>query len=139
MRTPVSPTSSKLPGFDPHEKPDRYKFKPKRQGIIGRMKESWMTQSQRTRWIKTAAIVFAIVTLFYFISPKGVEVYHEGTPSGGSSSSRSSLNNLMLTNRQLPSLLTQSTMDSHPRILLTAPIDAPSPSPRTSLSSSMFS
>ncbi|KAM5516116.1 GDA1/CD39 family protein [Fusarium oxysporum f. sp. phaseoli] len=82
MRTPTSPPSSKFPVFDPHEKPDRYKFKPKRQGIIGRMKESWMTQSQRTRWIKTAAIVFAIVTLFYFISPKGVEVYHEGTPSG---------------------------------------------------------
>ncbi|KNB05697.1 guanosine-diphosphatase, partial [Fusarium oxysporum f. sp. lycopersici 4287] len=79
MRTPTSPPSSKFPVFDPHEKPDRYKFKPKRQGIIGRMKESWMTQSQRTRWIKTAAIVFAIVTLFYFISPKGVEVYHEVT------------------------------------------------------------
>jgi guanosine-diphosphatase len=45
-----------------------------------------MTQSQRTRWIKTAAIVFAIVTLFYFISPKGVEVYHEVTqPAKGSS------------------------------------------------------
>jgi guanosine-diphosphatase len=84
MRTPTSPPS-KFGVFDPHEKPDRYNFKPKRQGIIGRMKESWMTQSQRTRWIKTAAIVFAIVTLFYFISPKGVEVYNEGTPSGGSS------------------------------------------------------
>jgi hypothetical protein len=98
-----------------------------------------MTQSQRTRWIKTAAIVFAIVTLFYFISPKGVEVYHEGTPSGGSSSSRPSLNNLMLTNRQLPNPLTAATMDSHPRILLTVPSDAPSPSPKISLSSSMFS
>ncbi|KAJ4024195.1 Guanosine-diphosphatase [Fusarium irregulare] len=85
MRTPTSPSSSKFPGFDPHEKPDRYKFKPKRQGVIGRMKESWMSQSQRTRWIKTAAIVFAIVTLFYFISPKGVEVYHEVTqPAQGS-------------------------------------------------------
>ncbi|KAF5660373.1 guanosine-diphosphatase [Fusarium heterosporum] len=78
MRTPTSPPS-KFVVFDPHEKPDRYKFKPKRQGIIGRMKEAWMSQSQRTRWIKTAAIVFAIVTLFYFISPKGVEVYNEVT------------------------------------------------------------
>ncbi|SPJ79717.1 probable guanosine-diphosphatase [Fusarium torulosum] len=78
MRTPTSPPL-KFGVFDPHEKPDRYNFKPKRQGLIGRMKESWMTQSQRTRWIKTAAIVFAIVTLFYFISPKGVQVYNEVT------------------------------------------------------------
>lgn len=139
MRTPTSPSSSKLPGFDPHEKPDRYKFKPKRQGIIGRMKESWMTQSQRTRWIKTAAIVFAIVTLFYFISPKGVEVYHEGTPSGGSSCSRSLLNNPILTNIQLPNPHTAVTMANLRPILLTVPIDAQNPSPRTSLSSSMFS
>jgi guanosine-diphosphatase len=49
-----------------------------------------MTQSQRTRWIKTAAIVFAIVTLFYFISPKGVEVYHEVTqPAHGSNNGQS--------------------------------------------------
>ncbi|KAM0561894.1 hypothetical protein ACHAPJ_003065 [Fusarium lateritium] len=76
MRTTTSPPS-KLAVFDPHEKPDRYKFKPKRHGLFARMKESFMSQSQRTRWIKTAAIVFAIVTLFYFISPKGVEVYNE--------------------------------------------------------------
>ncbi|KAF4963525.1 hypothetical protein FSARC_8462 [Fusarium sarcochroum] len=82
MRTTTSPPS-KLAVFDPHEKPDRYKFKPKRHGLFARMKESFMTQSQRTRWIKTAAIVFAIVTLFYFISPKGVEVYNEVSHSKG--------------------------------------------------------
>lgn len=42
-----------------------------------------MTQSQRTRWIKTAAIVLAIVTLFYFVSPKGVEVYNGGGAASG--------------------------------------------------------
>ncbi|KAJ4327571.1 Guanosine-diphosphatase [Fusarium piperis] len=81
MRTATS-LPSKLVAYDPHEKPGRYNFKPKRQGYFERMKESWMTQSQRTRWIKTAAIVLAIVTLFYFISPRGVEVYNGGAAGG---------------------------------------------------------
>ncbi|KAK7421383.1 Guanosine-diphosphatase [Neonectria punicea] len=41
------------------------------------MKDSWMTQAQRTRWIKTATIVLLLVTVFYFMSPKGVEIYKE--------------------------------------------------------------
>jgi guanosine-diphosphatase len=82
MRTATS-LPSKLVAYDPHEKPGRYNFKPKRQGYFARMKESWMTQSQRTRWIKTAAIVLAIVTLFYFVSPKGVEVYNGGGAASG--------------------------------------------------------
>lgn len=138
MRTPTSPSSSKFPGFDPHEKPDRYKFKPKRQGVIGRMKESWMSQSQRTRWIKTAAIVFAIVTLFYFISPKGVEVYHEGTTGGGSSSNQSIGNTFMLTKPQLPSPPKVATMANLRQFLLPLALDAQHPT-RASLLSSMFS
>jgi guanosine-diphosphatase len=63
---------------DPHEKPDRYRIDYSSSGLIGRMKDSWMSQSQKTRWIKTAAIVFTIVTLFYWFSPKGVEIHHEG-------------------------------------------------------------
>ncbi|KAM5345039.1 hypothetical protein ACJ41O_010901 [Fusarium nematophilum] len=88
MRTATT-LPSKFVAYDPHEKPDRYKFMPKKQGVIASMKESWMTQSQRTRWIKTAAILFAVVTLFYFVSPRGVEVYNEVShpSSGGSSSS----------------------------------------------------
>ncbi|KAF5008084.1 hypothetical protein FDECE_5610 [Fusarium decemcellulare] len=83
MRTATS-LPSKFVAYDPHEKPDRYKFRPKKQGLFERMKESWMSQSQKTRWIKTAAIVLAVITLFYFISPKGVEVYNEVShPSKG--------------------------------------------------------
>jgi guanosine-diphosphatase len=79
-RTSVS-LPTKQVAYDPHEKPDRYRFIPKKQGLFSRMKESVITQAQRTRWIKTAAIVLAIVTLFYFMSPRGVEIYKEGTDS----------------------------------------------------------
>ncbi|KAI5461486.1 nucleoside phosphatase family-domain-containing protein [Mariannaea sp. PMI_226] len=80
-RTSVS-LAKKQVAYDPYEKPDRYKFVPKKQSF-SRMKESLMTQAQRTRWIKTAAIVLAIVTLFYFMSPRGVEIYKEVSHQGG--------------------------------------------------------
>ncbi|PHH63415.1 hypothetical protein CDD81_6016 [Ophiocordyceps australis] len=41
------------------------------------MKDAWLSQAQRTRWIKTAAIAFTLVTLFWWLSPRGVEVYKE--------------------------------------------------------------
>ncbi|KAH8733745.1 nucleoside phosphatase family-domain-containing protein [Ilyonectria robusta] len=69
-RTSVS-LPTKLVAQDPHEKPDRYKFIPKK------MKDSVMTQAQKSRWIKTATIVLVLVTLFYFMSPRGVEIYKE--------------------------------------------------------------
>lgn len=37
-----------------------------------------MSQSQKTRWVKTTAIVLSICLLFYWLSPRGVEVYNEG-------------------------------------------------------------
>ncbi|KAH7152106.1 nucleoside phosphatase family-domain-containing protein [Dactylonectria estremocensis] len=80
-RTSVSLPSKKLVAHDPHEKPDRYKFIPKK------MKDSVMTQAQKSRWIKTATIILALVTLFYFMSPKGVEIYKEVShPAEGGSS-----------------------------------------------------
>ncbi|KAF4976059.1 hypothetical protein FZEAL_7237 [Fusarium zealandicum] len=85
MRTTTS-LPSKFVAYDPHEKPDRYKFKAKRPGLFARMKESWMSQAQRTRWIKTAAILFALVSLFYFFSPKGVQVSSEVSHTGQAAS-----------------------------------------------------
>ena len=38
-----------------------------------------MSQSQKTRWVKTAAIVFSLLALFYWLSPSGVEIYNDGT------------------------------------------------------------
>lgn len=37
-----------------------------------------MSQSQKTRWIKTAAIAFTVVLMFWWLSPRGVEVHKEG-------------------------------------------------------------
>jgi guanosine-diphosphatase len=62
---------------DPHEKPDRYGDEYP-QGVLAKMKEQWMSQPQRTRWIKTAAIVLSVCLLFYWLSPRGVDVYNEG-------------------------------------------------------------
>jgi guanosine-diphosphatase len=62
---------------DPHEKPDRY-LDPREPGLLTRMRAAWMSQSQRARWIKTAAIVFVVFYLFYYLSPSGVELYKGG-------------------------------------------------------------
>lgn len=78
--TPPTPTSSKR-SDDPHEKPGRYQPKSRQQGFFAKMKESWASQSQKTRYFKTTAIVFAILCLFYWLSPSSVAVQ----PSGSSS------------------------------------------------------
>lgn len=74
---------------DPHEKPDRYGFGHREPGIFVKMQQSWASQSQRARYVKTGAIVFVVFCLFYFFSPSGVELVRgkEGqgqTPSDGS-------------------------------------------------------
>jgi len=40
-----------------------------------------MSQAQKARWIKTAAIVFVLLACFYWISPKGVDLYNGGSYS----------------------------------------------------------
>ena len=80
-RTSVSLPTKKV-AHDPHEKPDRYAHIPNgRAGLFATMKAAFVSQSQKTRWAKTAAIVFTICVLFYWLSPRGVEVYNEGMPS----------------------------------------------------------
>ncbi|GJN85692.1 guanosine-diphosphatase [Purpureocillium lilacinum] len=49
------------------------------------MKETFMSQSQKTRYIKTGVIAFTVLLLFWWLSPRGVEVYNGGAshPKGG--------------------------------------------------------
>ncbi|KAK4178676.1 putative guanosine-diphosphatase [Triangularia setosa] len=54
---------------DPHEKPDRYEFGHREPGLLAKMQSAWAQQSQRARYIKTGAIVFTVLLLFYFFSP----------------------------------------------------------------------
>ncbi|KAL2207613.1 guanosine diphosphatase [Sarocladium strictum] len=75
---------------DPHEKPDRYDIDDK--SPFGKMKEAFMSQSQRTRWLKTAAIVFSVVFFVYWFSPSGVEIYNEVSHKGGESSAHANNN-----------------------------------------------
>ncbi|KND93784.1 putative guanosine-diphosphatase, partial [Tolypocladium ophioglossoides CBS 100239] len=77
-RTSVS-LPTKHVAHDPHEKPDRYELNlnSRSQGLLSTMKEAWMSQSQKTRWIKTAAIAFTVVLMFWWLSPRGVEVHSE--------------------------------------------------------------
>ncbi|TQV91093.1 guanosine-diphosphatase [Cordyceps javanica] len=77
--TPPEPTSQR--SHDPHEKPGRYQPKNRKQGFFANMKESWASQSQKTRYFKTTAIVFAIICLFYWLSPSGVPVQPSVTKS----------------------------------------------------------
>ena len=65
----------------PHAAPftgeDRYDTE-HRGEVFGAMKETWMSQSQRARWLKTAAVVFVVVCLFLFFSPGTVMPYNAG-------------------------------------------------------------
>lgn len=75
-------TSVSLPAkqaaSDPYEKPDRYETSLKGPCMYEKVKADWMAQSQRQRWIKTGSIIALVVFLFYYLSPKGVDIYNGG-------------------------------------------------------------
>ncbi|KAI1135685.1 guanosine-diphosphatase [Hypoxylon sp. FL0543] len=73
-RTSVS-LPTKQVRYDPHEKPARYDSGHREIGIVEKLQAATMNQTQKTRWLKTTAIVVFLVFLFYYFSPKGVEVY----------------------------------------------------------------
>ncbi|KAI2471941.1 guanosine-diphosphatase [Annulohypoxylon bovei var. microspora] len=88
-RTSVS-LPTKQVHHDPHEKPARYDSGHREPGILEKLQSATMNQAQRTRWLKTTAIVVFMVFLFYYFSPKGVEVYKGVSHSGGQTPSDSS-------------------------------------------------
>lgn len=74
---------------DPHEKLARYGPAPGASTLktkIDSVKTAWMTQSQRSRYMKTGGILLFIVFLFYYLAPKGV---HVGSGSNSVSNSNS--------------------------------------------------
>ncbi|KAH8664071.1 nucleoside phosphatase family-domain-containing protein [Xylariales sp. PMI_506] len=77
-RTSVS-LPTKHSARDPHEKPGRYDSSSHMNRQNGRFLEKLqggtMNQAQKTRWLKTTAIVVFLVFLFYYLSPKGVDIY----------------------------------------------------------------
>jgi guanosine-diphosphatase len=76
-RTSVSLPTKHI-AHDPHEKPDRYDRDHRQPSFFAKMQTAWTSQSQRARYLKTAAIIFAVFTLFYYFSPSGVDLYNGG-------------------------------------------------------------
>lgn len=68
---------------DPFEKPARY-YPGQQLGFFASVKAVWMSQAQKARWVKTAAIVFVLLVFFYWVSPKGVDIYNEVSHTGAS-------------------------------------------------------
>lgn len=70
---------SKQNSYDPHEKPGRYIPASRNRGKgLASMSDSWASQPQRMRWLKVGTIVFAVICLFYWFSPAGLQVYKDG-------------------------------------------------------------
>jgi guanosine-diphosphatase len=76
-RTSVSLPTKHI-AHDPFEKPDRYDGAQRDQVLVARMQSAIMSQSQRARYIKTGAIIFAVIFLFFYFSPSGVDLYRGG-------------------------------------------------------------
>ncbi|CAJ2507715.1 Uu.00g089010.m01.CDS01 [Anthostomella pinea] len=72
---------------DPYEKAGRYDAGHRDVGILEKLQAATMNQAQKTRWIKTTAIVVFLVFLFYYLSPKGADIYKGVSHSGGQSPS----------------------------------------------------
>jgi hypothetical protein len=77
-------TSVSLPtrnvAYDPHEKPARYNkgANTSAAAILEKIKIAWMTQSQRSRYLKTGGVLLLVVFLFYYLSPRGTDIYTGG-------------------------------------------------------------
>lgn len=92
-------TSVSLPrnsgAHDIHEKPGRYNSKKASKkdntGILANIQTAWMTQSQRSRYVKTGGILLFIIFLFYYLAPKGTDVRNLGGISQGNSQEASDL------------------------------------------------
>ncbi|KAL6875435.1 GDA1/CD39 family domain-containing protein [Trichoderma longibrachiatum] len=86
-RTSVS-LPTKHAAHDPHEKTDRYLPSHRRKGPLASMKDTMLSQAQKSRWLKTGALVLILMCLFYWLSPTGVEVYNK-SPLGEASDIKS--------------------------------------------------
>lgn len=78
-RTSVS-LPPRIVARDPHEKPARYRTKGAKEsaaGTLEKIQNAWMTQSQRSRYLKTGGILLFIIFLFSYLSPSGTYVSND--------------------------------------------------------------
>jgi guanosine-diphosphatase len=83
-RTSVSLPTRNI-AHDPHEKAGRYSTNSASNSAAGKLekiknkaRDAWMTQSQRSRYLKTGSLLLFIVFLFYYLSPSGTDVDNGG-------------------------------------------------------------
>ncbi|KAI0398343.1 guanosine-diphosphatase [Xylariaceae sp. FL0594] len=88
-RTSVS-LPTKQSRRDPYEKADRYDTGHRDPSILEKLQNAGMNPAQKSRWLKTTAIIAFILLLFYYFSPKGVDYYQGVSHSGGQTPSDSS-------------------------------------------------
>ncbi|KAG9242764.1 guanosine-diphosphatase-like protein [Calycina marina] len=88
-RTSVSlPTRNNQ--HDPYEKPARYGNRGARHSAVGtveKLKAAWMTQSQRSRYLKTGGLLLFVVFLLYYLVPSGTSEPRQIPFAGGSQGS----------------------------------------------------
>lgn len=127
-RTSVS-LPTKQPARDPHEKPGRFAPAQRNTGLFTALRD--MSQAQKTRWMRTGAIAFFVVFLFWYLSPRGVNVYNGGGKQWPSEAHQIDLRLIHLQQYRKVALVARSL--PMPR---TAPTSALSPAPSPSPSSS---
>jgi guanosine-diphosphatase len=84
MRRQSVSLPTKNVAHDPHEKPARYGAKGagnSAASTLEKIQTAWMTQSQRSRYLKTGGILLFVIFLFYYLSPSGTDVYSGGMQS----------------------------------------------------------
>jgi hypothetical protein len=101
-RTSVSLPTSKV-AHDPHEKAARYGSArgTGKSGTLENLKTAWMTQTQRTRYIKTGGILLFVIFLFYYLAPTGTDVYNLGTYQRGAYKLWSTISNYVQHRQQV--------------------------------------
>lgn len=82
MRRSSVSLPTRIVAHDPHEKAARYSTRGANSSAIGTLekrKTAGMTQSQRSRFLKTGGVLLFVIFLFYYLSPNGTDVYTGGT------------------------------------------------------------
>jgi guanosine-diphosphatase len=80
-RTSVSLPTTRNVAHDSYEKPARYNPRSptgRNANTLEKVKAAWMTQSQRSRYLKTGGIILFVAFLFYLFTSRGGTVYNEG-------------------------------------------------------------
>ncbi|KAF4120818.1 guanosine-diphosphatase [Geosmithia morbida] len=72
---------------DPYEKPDRYGETSKGGVFVAKMKDSWASQTSRSRWLKMGAIAMLVICMFYWLAPSGVRLSKQVATTDGQTAS----------------------------------------------------